>query len=250
MRCMMYKKSMKNLASDMKPSEPFDVMASSHLRMPLADGHCDLCGRCESVCSGKAIKITDGQWTVDLGRCLFCRDCYESCEHIKAVRAPHYALRREDLVFAAGEHVQDTEGLLDEERAKRFRRSLSIRELDTGSCNGCEAEINAMSNKYYDMERFGLKIVASPRHADALLVTGPVTRNMLTAARKTYDAVPDGKLVIAFGTCAISGGIFVEGDVVGEGVRDTLPVDMYIVGCPPSPGMAVVSLIKALGQHH
>ena len=129
----------------------------------------------------------------------------------------------------------------------RLGRSLSIREVDAGSCNACEIEVNSAGNPYYDMSRFGIKITASPRHADVILVTGPMTRNMHTASLMTYDVAPFPKMVVAFGTCAISGGIFVGGDVVGEGVKDTLNVDVYIPGCPPSPDRLIMALLKALG---
>lgn len=248
----MYRHNVKNIVSDAKPVERYETMESKRLNMPSPDEGCTRCGGCAKVCSGKAIYVKDGAWSVDLGKCVFCRDCYDACGHIKAVPAPHYALTREELVFKAGDgkKAEDVERPFPKELSKPFRGSVAIRELDTGSCNACEGEANAMGNKYYDMERFGIKVTPSPRHADALLVTGPMTRNMLVAAQKTYDAVPDRKLVLACGTCAISGGLFVKGDVVGEGVSDTLPVDLYIVGCPPTPNGMVVSLVKSLGLRH
>lgn len=215
----------------------------------MADGTCDKCGKCAEACSGHAIFI-DEEWSIDLGKCIFCRDCYDSCEHITPITAPNYVLNRQDLIFSVSKHPELKSPRLPEEKTKILRRSVSIRELDTGSCNACETEINAMDNKYYDMERFGIKVVPSPRHADVLLVTGPMTKNMLVAAKKTYSATPDDKMVIACGTCAISGGLFVKGDVVGEGVNDTLPVDLYIVGCPPAPNRIIVSLIDALGLRY
>ncbi|MCQ2078460.1 MAG: hydrogenase [archaeon] len=245
----MYQKTLKNLVSDAKPVEPFEQLEAKRLSRPDPNSECTLCGRCARACSGRAIVISEGRWSVDLGRCVFCRDCYDICEHISSVPAPHYALRREDLVFLAGES-RDVEGQLPREKTKAVRGSVAIRELDTGSCNACESEANARGNKYYDMERFGIKVTPSPRHADALLVTGPMTRNMLVAAQKTYDAVPNPKLVVACGTCAISGGLFVTGDVVGEGISDTLPADIFVVGCPPTPNGMIVSLIKALGLRH
>ncbi len=131
---------------------------------------------------------------------------------------------------------------------KAFGRSLSIREVDTGSCNGCEVEVNALSNAIYDIERFGLHIVASPRHADMLLVTGPVTRNMEHALRQTYDATPAPKLVVAMGACAISGGIFRDSYAVLNGVNNVLPVDVYIPGCPPRPEAIIHGILLALDR--
>src|SRR5665647_2091734 len=122
-------------------------------------------------------------------------------------------------------------------RAARARlgRSLSIRHADAGSCNGCELELHALSNAFYDLERFGLRFVASPRHADVLTVTGPVTRNMRDALLRTYEAMPDPKWVVAIGGCAVDGGIFAGSTAVVGGVKDVLPVDITIRGCPPSP---------------
>jgi len=136
------------------------------------------------------------------------------------------------------------------DRAARARlgRSLSIREVDAGSCNGCELEIHALSNAFYDLERFGLRFVASPRHADVLMVTGPVTRNMRDALLRTYQATPDPKWVIALGTCAVDGGIFAGSDAVAGGVSDVVPVDLHIRGCPPSP-MDLLKGLLALLRH-
>jgi len=123
------------------------------------------------------------------------------------------------------------------DRAARARlgRSLSIREVDAGSCNGCELEIHALNNAFYDLERFGLRFVASPRHADVLMVTGPVTKNMREALLRTWQATPDPKWVVALGTCAVDGGLFAGSDAVVGGVSDVVPVDLHIRGCPPSP---------------
>jgi len=129
-----------------------------------------------------------------------------------------------------------------------FGRSLSIREVDAGSCNACEVEVNALSNPIYDMERFGIHIVASPRHADMLLVTGPVTRNMELALLKTYNATPEPKLVAAMGSCACNGGIFGETYASGGGVDRFMPVDVYIPGCPPRPQAVIFGLMVAVDR--
>src|SRR5499427_8635955 len=130
------------------------------------------------------------------------------------------------------------------ERAARVKlgRSLSIREVDAGSCNGCELEIHALNNAFYDLERFGLHFVASPRHADVLLVTGPVTRNMREALERTYNATPDPKWVVAVGDCAVDGGIFSGSYAIVGGVSGVVPVDLHIRGCPPDP----IQLLKGL----
>lgn len=129
---------------------------------------------------------------------------------------------------------------------RRLGRSLSIREVDAGSCNGCELEIHALNNAFYDLERFGLRFVASPRHADVLLVTGPVTRNMREALERTYHATPDPKWVVAVGDCAVDGGIFSGSYAVVGGVSGIIPVDLHIRGCPPPPMQLLKGLLALL----
>src|SRR5437588_7345744 len=136
---------------------------------------------------------------------------------------------------------------LDRAAKRRLGRSLSIREVDAGSCNGCELEIHALQNAFYDLERFGLRFVASPRHADVLMVTGPVTKNMREALERTYNATPDPKWVIAVGDCALDGGIFAGSYAVAGGVSNVVPVDLHIRGCPPSPTEILKGLIAVLG---
>lgn len=131
---------------------------------------------------------------------------------------------------------------LDRAARQRLGRSLAIREVDAGSCNGCELEINALSNAFYDLERFGLHFVASPRHADVLLVTGPVTKNMREALERTYRATPDPKWVVAVGDCARNGGVFAGSYAIVGGIDAVVPVDLHIPGCPPSP----LDLLKGL----
>ena len=135
---------------------------------------------------------------------------------------------------------------LDRAARKRLGRSLSIREVDAGSCNACELEIHALNNAFYDLERFGLRFVASPRHADVLLVTGPVTKNMAEALARTYAATPSPKWVVAVGKCAIDGGIFADSYAVAGGVSHVVPVDLHIHGCPPSPTELLRGLIALL----
>jgi NADH-quinone oxidoreductase B subunit len=130
----------------------------------------------------------------------------------------------------------------------RLGRSLSIRQVDAGSCNACELEIHALANAFYDLERLGLRFVASPRHADVLMVTGPVTKNMREALRRTYDATPDPKWVVAVGGCAADGGVFKHSYACVGGVSDVVPVDLHIPGCPPSP-RALLKGLLALLEH-
>jgi len=137
---------------------------------------------------------------------------------------------------------------LDAAAQKKLGRSLAIREVDAGSCNGCELEIHALNNAYYDLDRYGIRFVASPRHADVLLVTGPVTTNMAEALKRTYDATPDPKWVIASGDCARDGGMFAGSYAVVGGVGAVVPVDLHISGCPPTPTQLLSGLL-ALLQH-
>ncbi len=131
---------------------------------------------------------------------------------------------------------------------RRLGRSLSIREIDAGSCNGCELEIHALNNAYYDIERFGLRFVASPRHADVLMVTGPVTKNMREALERTYHATPEPKWVVAVGDCARDGGCFAGSYAVVGGVGAVVPVDLYIPGCPPAPMAMLKGLLALIEQ--
>jgi len=138
-----------------------------------------------------------------------------------------------------------TQALNRTARAK-LGRSLSIRQVDAGSCNGCELEIHALSNAFYDLERFGLHFVASPRHADVLMVTGPVTKNMREALLRTYDATPDPKWIVAVGACAVDGGVFAGSYAVEGGIKDVVPVDLTIRGCPPNPRQLLAGLLALL----
>src|SRR5436305_9212465 len=160
------------------------------------------------------------------------------------------SLMRRPLTEAAP--VMDEEMLaelgasLERAGRRRLGRSLSIREVDAGSCNGCELEIHALNNAYYDIERFGLRFVASPRHADVLMVTGPVTKNMRDALERTYHAVPGPKWVIAIGDCARDGGCFAGSYAIAGGVSQVIPVDLHIAGCPPTPIAMLQGLLALL----
>ncbi len=137
---------------------------------------------------------------------------------------------------------------LKEKITKLFGRSLAIREVDAGSCNGCEIEISALNNSIYDIERFGIHFVSSPRHADVLLVTGPASRNMEIALRSTYEATPSPKIVVAVGACAVDGGIFGDTYATTGGVGKIVPVDVYIPGCPPRPELLLQGLLLAVNR--
>jgi Ni,Fe-hydrogenase III small subunit len=147
-----------------------------------------------------------------------------------------------------GASLAELAASVDRAARRRLGRSLAIREVDAGSCNGCELEIHALNNAFYDLERFGLRFVASPRHADVLLVTGPVTRNMREALERTYQATPDPKWVVAVGDCAADGGIFAGSYAVAGGVDAVVPVDLHIRGCPPTPLQLLQGLLALLQQ--
>jgi len=142
--------------------------------------------------------------------------------------------------------VEELGGRIRQTLYRSLGRSLSIRMVDAGSCNGCEMEINALSNPFYDLERFGLRFVASPRHADVLMVTGPVTLNMAEALKRTYEAIPEPKWVVAVGNCARDGGCFAGSYAVVGGVHAVVPVDLHISGCPPSPTQLLQGLLALL----
>ena len=147
-----------------------------------------------------------------------------------------------------GASLAELAASVDRAARRRLGRSLAIREVDAGSCNGCELEIHALNNAFYDLERFGLSFVTSPRHADVLLVTGPVTRNMREALERTYQATPDPKWVVAVGDCAADGGIFAGSYAVAGVVDAVVPVDLHIRGCPPTPLQLLQGLLALLQQ--
>jgi len=147
-----------------------------------------------------------------------------------------------------GASLAELAASVDRAARRRLGRSLAIREVDAGSCNGCELELHALNNAFYDLERFGLRFVASPRHADVLLVTGPVTRNMREALERTYQATPDPKWVVAVGDCAADGGVFAGSYAVTGGVNAVVPVDLHIRGCPPTPLQLLQGLLALLQQ--
>jgi Ni,Fe-hydrogenase III small subunit len=149
---------------------------------------------------------------------------------------------------ANGDELAVVVRAIDARAQQLFGRAVAIREVDAGSCNGCEIEITGLSSPVYDSERFGIHFVASPRHADLLLVTGPVTRNMEVPLRKTYEATPDPKLVVAVGDCARTCGVFVGSYAVVGSVDQIIPVDVFVPGCPPDPTAILLGILAALGR--
>ena len=216
----------------------------------LEPGKCpDGCGDCAAACPVEAITREDGQVRIDMGRCLFCGDCAAACPHgaLRFTRDHRLAARmREDLV--AGEGERKLAAALDARMKRLFGRSLKLRQVCAGGCGACEADTNVLSTVVFDLGRFGIQFVASPRHADGLLVTGPVTENMALALKKTYDALPEPRIVIAVGACAISGGAYAGHDEVRNGADAIVPVDLYIPGCPPHPITILDGLLRLLGR--
>ncbi len=195
-------------------------------RLRLSYGRCIGCGKCAEA--GQGAVIIASQFT----RCGVAKE--------QTVRLWDIQGRAEVTPLALD--AEETRGQIH----SLLQRALNVRQLDAGSCNGCEAEIAALTNPYYDLERFGIHIVASPKHADMLLVTGPVTRNMAEAVKATYEAVPAPKLVVAVGACGCSGGIFAGSYAIVGAVDAVIPVDGYIPGCPPTPAMLVAGILEVL----
>ena len=207
------------------------------------------CRECADACPTDAITIDDKGLRVDLGRCLFCTDCVDACPE-KAIRyTQEFRLatnRREDLIMTDG--ALELARALDDKARRLFGRSLKLRQVSAGGCNGCEADVNVLNTVVFDLGRFGIQFVASPRHADGLLITGPVTENMKLALQKTYEAVPAPKIVIAVGACAISGGPYIDHPEVHNGAARALPVDLFVPGCPPHPLTILDGLLRLLGR--
>ena len=206
------------------------------------------CTACAAVCPTAAIEIGTGP-SLDLGRCLFCRACSEACPTAAIGWTGNWRMAtrsREDLVLR-GQALALAEAL-EEKTRLLFGRSLKLRQVSAGGCNACEADVNVLSTIGFDLGRFGIQIVASPRHADGVLVTGPVTENMALALAKTYDATPAPKLVIAVGACAIAGGPFVGHPEVHDGAASVLDVDLFIPGCPPHPITILDGLLRLLDR--
>jgi len=210
------------------------------------------CRECADACLPGAISVVEDSGAarlgVDYGRCIVCQMCVEVCPTGAFTTSSDWAFgvrRREDLVWMRAAASSEGEALKGEIR-RIFGRSLHIRHVDAGSCNGCESELQALNNPFYNLHRLGIFFTPSPRYADLLLVTGPVTYAMRAPLETAYQAMPEPRFVMAVGTCAVSGGTSGGGYACGHGVEEVLPVDVYLPGCPPNPAAIIQALLMLL----
>lgn len=213
----------------------------------LGDGACGECRDCVEVCPTAALSASPLR--LDLGRCIFCGECAEACPEgkIRFTAEPKLgAARREDLLLAAGA-AEPLRVKASAAFAKLFGRSLKLRQVSAGGCNACELELNAAVNVNFDAQRFGIEWVASPRHADALVLTGPLTQNMKQAVRLAWDAMPEPRFLVAVGACAISGGLYREAAAIDRSFLDSVGPALFVPGCPPHPLTFVNALLDFIG---
>ena len=209
---------------------------------PCAQG----CARCVDDCPTTAIQLNP--FVLDLGKCVFCDECSKSCPEGKIQFTAGFRMAsrtREGLQMREGQQLSAVEA--SEQIKKIFGRSLKLRSVSAGGCNGCELEINAMSNVNFDMGRFGIDVVASPRHADGLILSGPISANMAEALELCYEGMPDPKFVIAVGACAISGGVYEASPAIDRSFLGKFEPDLYVAGCPPHPLSIVNGILDLMG---
>ena len=217
--------------------DPLSANENSYGRIEVKES-CIGCGACIGECLVGAIKLENGKAKVDSSSCIYCGRCIEACGQGALSESHDYKLAEMEM---AGDELR-------KKIYKKFSRSLVLRSVDTGSCNACMLELSAMSNNYYSLTRYGIEFAASPRHADGIVVTGPVAINMKEALIKAYEAMAEPRIVIAAGACAHDGGIFKDSYGVVNTLDEIIPVDLTVPGCPPSPQALIYGLLKLLDR--
>lgn len=228
------------------------VIGEKFRGLPLINSNnCSNCDECKSMCPTNAI---NQDMSIDLGKCIFCGDCERICTD-NALKFGNFhkisSTLRENLIIkpnATAQSFESTAIKTSKEIKKLFGKSLKLRQVSAGGCNGCEMELNACSNVNFDMGRFGIDIVASPRHADGLIITGPITKNMSAALENAYLSTPDPKIIILAGACAISGGVFQSSSELKRDFIEKYKIDLYIPGCPVHPLTFINGLLNFLGN--
>lgn len=200
---------------------------------------CQNCAECEKICPTGAIKLNP--LSIDMGKCIFCGDCENICAN-NAIKLSNFhklsSTSREKLIITSNKSIEDfqIDAVIAKENIRNFfGKSLKLRQVSAGGCNGCEMELNACSNVNFDIGRFGIDFVASPRHADGIVITGPITENMAYALEDAYNAIPEPKIVILVGACAISGGVFEKSTTINRSFLEQHKIDLFIPGCPIHP---------------
>ncbi|MEA4863187.1 MAG: hydrogenase [Victivallaceae bacterium] len=219
-------------------------------RPEISVSECDGCGRCGECCPASAVVFgSSGKAAIDTGRCIFCRECVKICHAGAITFGREYrlaAMSRDRLMADGAPYIPERP--TNREFLSFCGKSLKIRQVSAGGCAACELDFNVLGTLAWDMGRFGIQVVASPRHADCILVTGPVSKNMLLALRKVYDAAPRPVWVIACGACAISGGLYAGSPECEGGVEEILKPDLYVPGCPPHPATLLEGMLRLMGR--
>jgi Ni,Fe-hydrogenase III small subunit/Pyruvate/2-oxoacid:ferredoxin oxidoreductase delta subunit len=223
------------------------VPAGFHGRPTIADTPCRSgCTACQAVCPTQAITLEPVR--IDLGRCVFCDECVRACPDHKLALTPEVRMGAATLAGLVVSPGQGPSAVATSQALHQlFGRSLKLRQVSAGGCNGCEAELNALANVNFDLQRYGIEWVASPRHADALVLTGPLTRNMAEAVQLAWDAMPAPRFVVAVGACTISGGLYQGSPVLDRGWLERFAPALYVPGCPPHPLSFISAILDLLG---